>query len=104
MKPTAFVINMSRGKVIDEPALVAALESGTIGGAGLDVFEQEPLPPDAPIRFAPNTLITPHQTPPLSDKLERVVDKILTNISRYRSGETLLNALSPSDVYTKSDR
>jgi phosphoglycerate dehydrogenase-like enzyme len=104
MKPTAFVINMSRGTVIDEPALVAALESGTIGGAGLDVFEQEPLPADAPIRFAPNTLITPHQTPPLPDKLQRVIGMILTNISRYRAGESLLNALRPSDVYTKSHR
>jgi len=102
MKPTAFLINMARGSVVDEPALVEALRSGAIGGAGLDVFEQEPLPADAPIRFAPNTIITPHQTPALPDKLQRATDVILTNIERYRAGETLLNALKPSDVYTRS--
>jgi phosphoglycerate dehydrogenase-like enzyme len=102
MKSTAFIINMARGHVIDEPALVAALESGAIGGAGLDVFEKEPLPPDAPIRFAPNTIITPHATPALPDKLQRATDIILTNIKHYRAGEGLLNALKPSDVYTRS--
>ena len=102
MKSSAFLINMSRGSVIDEAALVAALESGAVGGAGLDVFEEEPLPPDAPIRFAPNTIITPHQTPALPDKLQRATNIILTNIARYRAGESLLNALKPSDVYTGS--
>ena len=102
MKSSAFLINMSRGTVVDEPALVAALESGAIGGAGLDVFEEEPLPPDAPIRFAPNTIITPHQTPALPNKLQRATDIILANIARYRAGESLLNALKPSDVYTRS--
>lgn len=101
MKPTAYVINMARGSVVDEKALVEALHAGTIGGAGLDVFEQEPLPSDAPIRFAPNTIITPHQTPALPDKLDRSVGMLVDNIGRYRAGEPLLNALRPSDVYTR---
>jgi phosphoglycerate dehydrogenase-like enzyme len=60
MKPTAVIVNTSRGPIIDEDALLAALNGGTIGGAGLDVFATEPLPPDAPIRTAPRTVLTPH--------------------------------------------
>ena len=54
MKPTAFIINMARGPVIDEAALLNALETGQIAGAGLDVFDQEPLPADSPLWDAPN--------------------------------------------------
>ena len=60
MKPTAFLINTSRGPIVDERALVEALETGAIGGAGLDVFDVEPLPLDHPLRKTPNTVITPH--------------------------------------------
>ena len=60
MKPTAYLINTSRGPIVDERALVEALETGAIGGAGLDVFDVEPLPLDHPLRHTPNTVITPH--------------------------------------------
>ncbi|MFC5137705.1 D-2-hydroxyacid dehydrogenase family protein [Actinomycetospora rhizophila] len=60
MKPTALLINTSRGPIVDEDALVEALHAGTIGGAGLDVFGTEPLPLDAPLRTAPRTVLTPH--------------------------------------------
>ncbi|MDQ3702301.1 MAG: D-2-hydroxyacid dehydrogenase family protein [Chloroflexota bacterium] len=60
MKPTAYVINTSRGPIVDEPALIDALERGVIAGAGLDVYNVEPLPPDHPLRRLPNTVITPH--------------------------------------------
>ena len=60
MKKTAFLINTSRGPIIDTPALISALEAGEIAGAGIDVYDQEPLAPDAPIRQAPNTILTPH--------------------------------------------
>ncbi|HSJ27811.1 MAG TPA: C-terminal binding protein [Acidimicrobiia bacterium] len=60
MKPSAFLINTSRGKVIDEEALVDALRAGTIAGAGLDVFWNEPLSPDSPLRSMPNVILTPH--------------------------------------------
>ena len=56
----AYLINTSRGPIVDEAALVAALREGRIAGAGLDVFDREPLPPDHPLRTAPRTVLTPH--------------------------------------------
>jgi phosphoglycerate dehydrogenase-like enzyme len=60
MRPTAVLVNTSRGPIVDEPALLAALHEGTIAGAGLDVYDIEPLPPGHPLRTAPNTVLTPH--------------------------------------------
>ena len=60
MKPTAYLVNTSRGPVVDDAALVDALTSGTIAGAGIDVYDVEPLPADHPLRTAPNTVLTPH--------------------------------------------
>jgi phosphoglycerate dehydrogenase-like enzyme len=60
MKPTAVLVNTSRGPIVDEAALLAALHDGTIAGAALDVYDREPLPPDHPLRSAPNTVLTPH--------------------------------------------
>ena len=60
MKRTAYLVNTSRGPIVDEAALIRALQDGTIAGAGLDVFEPEPLPLDHPFRKLPNTVITPH--------------------------------------------
>ncbi|MCW4459795.1 D-2-hydroxyacid dehydrogenase [Microbacterium sp. MPKO10] len=101
MKKTAVIINMSRGAVIDEPALVTALQNGEIAGAGLDVFEREPLPESSPLWDMPNVFITPHATPKLPDKTQRSIDTIVANAERYRRNEPLLNALSPRDLFTK---
>ena len=60
MKPTAYLVNTSRGPIVDTPALIAALTEGRIAGAGVDVYDAEPLPPDHPIRACPRTLLTPH--------------------------------------------
>jgi phosphoglycerate dehydrogenase-like enzyme len=104
MKRDAYLINVSRGAVVDENALIAALRDGTIAGAGLDVFEQEPLSPDAAIWDAPNTILTHHQTAGLADRTERSLEIICENIGRYRAGEPLRNQLLPRDVYTKVAR
>jgi phosphoglycerate dehydrogenase-like enzyme len=60
MKPTAFIVNTSRGPIVDEDALLSALRSGAIAGAGLDVYDEEPLPGGHPLRLAPRTVLTPH--------------------------------------------
>jgi phosphoglycerate dehydrogenase-like enzyme len=60
MKRSAYLVNTSRGPIVDEAALIAALRTGAIAGAGLDVFDEEPLPLDHPLRGLPNTVVTPH--------------------------------------------
>lgn len=100
MKASAYLINIGRGALVEETALVRALETGTIAGAGSNVFEREPLPAHSPLWAAPNLMVTPHATPPLPDRTRRSVDIIVENIRRYRAGEPLLNTLEPHDVYT----
>ncbi|TBL76655.1 D-2-hydroxyacid dehydrogenase [Paenibacillus thalictri] len=101
MKRSAHLINLARGAVIDEQALLAALRSGTIAGAGLDTFATEPLTADSPLWDAPNTLVTPHFTPAVPDRIGRSLDIIAENAKRYRAGETMVNLLTAKDVYTK---
>jgi phosphoglycerate dehydrogenase-like enzyme len=90
MKRSAFFINIGRGKTTKLDALVAALESGQIAGAGLDVYEIEPLPPDHPLWKAPNTLLTPHSAGfgPYLD--ERRLEILLENARRFARGEELI--------------
>jgi phosphoglycerate dehydrogenase-like enzyme len=101
MKRSAFLINMARGAVVDEESLVTALHAGTIAGAGSDVFETEPLPPESGLWDAPNMVITPHCTPEVPDLWAQGLNIICENIRRYRAGEPMLNQLVPRDVYTK---
>ena len=101
MKPSAFLINVARGAVVDESALLVALQGRLIAGAGLDTFEVEPLPATSPLWEAPNVLITPHCTPQLPDRTGRSLDIICENLRRFRAGEPLLNRLMPDDVYSK---
>jgi len=101
MKPTAYLINMARGAVVDEKALVNAVLNKEIAGAGLDTFAVEPLPPESPLWDLPNVLITPHVTPQVPDRTGRSLDIIRENIRRYRAGEPMLNQLTIDDVYTK---
>ena len=101
MKPTAYLINMARGSVVDEAALYKALINKTIAGCGSDVFEKEPLPSDSPLWDLPNLYITPHNTPAVEDKVGASMQYILENIKHYKAGEPLVNVLDKRDLYTK---
>ena len=99
MKRTAFFINVSRGKLVDTPALVRALEEGWIAGAGLDVAYKEPLPSDDPLWRAPNVIITCH-TSAHSPKVEgRQMDLFSENVRRYVAGLPLLNVVDKKRGY-----
>lgn len=102
MKPSACIINMGRGAIIDEEALIEALRAKKIGGAGLDTTTVEPLPAASPLWDLPGVLITPHFTPAVPDKVERCIAIISENVRRYRAGEPMINRLKPEDVYTRS--
>ncbi|WP_105567843.1 D-2-hydroxyacid dehydrogenase [Microbacterium halophytorum] len=100
MRPNATLINLARGAVVDQDALIDALRSGRIAGAGLDVTTPEPLPADSPLWDMPNVVITPHMTPKLPDRTQRSIDIIAENARRYRRGEPLRNAMTRRDLYT----
>ena len=94
MKPNAVVINIGRGPVIDEQALVRALTEGRIEGAALDVFDTEPLPPGHPFYRLPNVLLSPHCADHTGDWLERAMQLFLDNFERFRKGEPLRNVVT----------
>jgi phosphoglycerate dehydrogenase-like enzyme len=101
MKSTSFLINMSRGPVVDERALYTALKDKAIAGAGCDVFDIEPLPSDSPLWDLPNIMITPHSTPRVPSIFDNALNILLENILSYTQDEPLLNRLGERDVYTK---
>lgn len=98
--PSGYLINMARGPVVNEAALIEALNARRIAGAGLDTFEVEPLPAQSPLWDAPNVLITPHVTPQVPDRTARSLDIICENLRRFNAGEPLLNRLTREDIYT----
>lgn len=93
MKPTATLINCARGKVVDEDALIAALQAGTIAAAGIDVTREEPLPESSPLWAMRNVLITPHTGGETAAYERRVVDLLMTNLDRIEKGEPLVNGI-----------
>lgn len=95
----ALVINVARGKLIDDAALLDALRSGRIGGAGLDAFRREPLPADSPWWRAPNVLVTPHTAAFDGDYWTPVVDLFLDNVARFRRGAPLRNVVDKTRGY-----
>jgi phosphoglycerate dehydrogenase-like enzyme len=90
MKPTAQLVNVARGRVVDEPALVATLQAGAIAGAALDVTADEPLPADSPLWAMPNVLITPHTGGETHQYEDNVLDFMMENIARLQRGESAL--------------
>jgi phosphoglycerate dehydrogenase-like enzyme len=99
MKPTAYFLNMSRGKLMDDMALVRALKEGWIAGAGLDVFPVEPPPPDHPIFDCPNVVMTPHTSAWSPERQVRVIDLFVENIRRYSIGQPLMNVVDKQKGY-----
>ncbi len=99
MKPTAFLINVSRGGVVDEDALLAALQSGQIAGAAVDVFEAEPLPADSPLWKQPNLIISPHIAGNSPDYNRNAAALFVENLKRFLARKDLLNLVDYTRGY-----
>jgi phosphoglycerate dehydrogenase-like enzyme len=99
MREDAWLINVARGRLLDEVALRRALESGWIGGAVLDVFTEEPVPPESPLYRTPNLVITPHTSWSSDRVAERTVDLFVENLRRDRAGEPLRNVVDLAAGY-----
>ncbi|MCC6454048.1 MAG: D-2-hydroxyacid dehydrogenase [Caldilineaceae bacterium] len=99
MKPSAYLINVTRGGIIDEPALVDALKAGQIAGAGLDVTEKEPLSPDSPLWDAPNIILTPHRAGASQHRPRKIFEFFLQNMNRYINGEKPVNVIDKRKGY-----
>jgi glyoxylate/hydroxypyruvate reductase A len=99
MKPGAVLINIARGQLVDEPALIDALRSGHLGGAALDVFATEPLPANSPLWDLPNVLVTPHSMSTALGENEALVELFCENLRRYLAGEALRNVFDRGRGY-----
>ena len=94
LKRGAWLVNVGRGALVEEAALVAALQSGQLGGAGLDVFEVEPLPDESPLWFLPNVIVTPHNSGDSPGNQVRAAEIFLDNLARFGRGEPLRNEVA----------
>jgi phosphoglycerate dehydrogenase-like enzyme len=99
MKPSALVINVARGELVDEAALIRALDSGRIAGAGLDAFNREPLPAESPLWALPNVLLSPHTATFDGDYWRPIVDLFLSNVMKVKRGETPMNLVDKRAGY-----
>ncbi|MBI4780227.1 MAG: D-2-hydroxyacid dehydrogenase [Oscillatoriophycideae cyanobacterium NC_groundwater_1537_Pr4_S-0.65um_50_18] len=99
MRPTSYLINIARGAIIDEPALLTALQQGWIAGAGLDTFCTEPLPADSPFWSLPNVVVTPHCSGFSPRIAQRTIALFLDNLWRYQNGVGLRNLVDQTVGY-----
>jgi phosphoglycerate dehydrogenase-like enzyme len=99
MKPSAYLINIGRGGIIDEDALVRALSENWIAGAGLDVFATEPLPPESKLWELPNLLFSPHVSGDMEDYFVQTTEVFCKNLRRYLEGKKLLNIVDKQKGY-----
>ncbi|MEO7002962.1 MAG: D-2-hydroxyacid dehydrogenase [Ktedonobacterales bacterium] len=99
MKRSALLINIARGDAVDEDALIAALQDGTIAGAALDVFAHEPLPAESPLWKLPNVILSPHVSGMTNRYGKRLTDLLLDNLARYRTGQPLRNVVDRARGY-----
>jgi phosphoglycerate dehydrogenase-like enzyme len=99
MKRDALFVNVGRGMLVDEPALIGALQRGELRGAGLDVFVDEPLPPSSPLWSLPNAILTPHVAGLRADYWTVAVDLFVDNLRRFEAGEPLTNLVDKEAGY-----
>ena len=99
VKPGAWLINVARGRLVDERALLRALRDGPLGGAVLDTFRDEPLQPTSSFYDLPNVIVTPHTAWSSGRVLDRSVELFCDNLRRYAAGEPLLNVVDPAAGY-----
>ncbi|MDP2919385.1 MAG: D-2-hydroxyacid dehydrogenase [Dehalococcoidia bacterium] len=99
MKPTAYILNIGRGEIIDEAALVQALEEKWIAGAGLDVFATEPLPKESKLWELNNVIISPHVSGGMEDYEQHATEVFIRNLNRYVEGKKLVNVISKEKGY-----
>jgi phosphoglycerate dehydrogenase-like enzyme len=99
MKPGAVLINIGRGQLVDEPAMIRALEEGHLAGAALDVFSTEPPPADSPLWDMPNVIISPHSASTVTQENARITDIFCDNLQRYMTGRPLRNVLDTEKLY-----
>lgn len=99
MPNNGYVINVTRGGIIDERALMAALDSGKLAGAGLDVVSEEPLPDDNPLWRYDNVLITPHTAGASQFRVGRILERVFTNIERFQRGDELEGVIDKRKGY-----
>jgi phosphoglycerate dehydrogenase-like enzyme len=99
LKQGATVVNVGRGTVIDEPALIDALRTGKVGFAALDVFATEPLPSDSPLWSMPNVLISPHTAALSKHEDRRIAELFCDNATRMLDGQPLRNVINTDEFY-----
>jgi phosphoglycerate dehydrogenase-like enzyme len=99
VKPGAIFVSVGRGKVVDEAALVAALFGGRLAGAGLDVFEREPLPASSPLWGMEQVIVTPHWGAAFPGRMPRTMELFLDNLARFRAGQPLRNVIDKRRGY-----
>jgi phosphoglycerate dehydrogenase-like enzyme len=99
MKRTASIINIARGEIIDQAALVKALTDGVIASAALDVFDPEPLPAESPLWDMPNVIVTPHISGAVEGYGHKATDMFIANLKRYLAGEALAHRANPELGY-----
>jgi len=102
MKQGAMFVNIGRGPLVDEGALIEALETGQVGFAALDVFCEEPLSKTNPIWSAPNIIISPHMSGDFHEHLDAIADRFMENFARYRQGDDLINVVDKARGFVPS--
>ena len=99
MRRGATFINVARGSLVDEPALIDSLRSGHLRAAAVDVVSQEPLPADSPLWDTPNLAISPHSSTSADRYFERIAELFYDNLARYVSGQDLVNVVDLASEY-----